>query len=251
MSDEKKNPNLQLQPGDVGGEETDVIFRTQMAIANFVLGHWRTALGLVAIGLIALLGYSSWKNWVMEQQREQQASIARIDRKMPEPDQLARMGMGPLDDPNDTARTAKLVEAAQGYEEIGRTGSGTAGAMAWVRAALVWERAGRTEDATRAWQAAYDMGGPGPIGLAATTGLASKKAEAGDIDGAAAMLRAAASAGDGFESQWALYQLALLYEGHDRKDDAGKALEEFSTRFPTSTIADQAAAAAARVRGAG
>lgn len=250
MSETPQRPPDLFNPGaPPPGEEQDVLFRVQMTVANFVLGYWRHGLAILAVGLAGLFVFSMWKTHVRDAQREVQAKLARIDADLPAPSQLAMMGIGPLDDPADAERMAALATAAKAYEEAAQQVGSPSATMAWVRAAQTWERAGKADEARKAWENAKNSGGKGPLEAVGVVGLAHQKARAGDVDGAVADLRAVQ--GEGFEAQWALYQAGLIYEGAGRKEDARKVFDEFRTRFATSVLADQVAAAQGRLVEAG
>ena len=70
------------------------------------------------------------------------------------------------------------------------------------------------------------------------------------MDGAAALYREAANGKD-FYAERAIFDLGALYAAAGRKEDAGKAYEEFNGRFAESTLADEVAAARGQLIGGG
>lgn len=231
--------------------ENDVLFKLQMGIANFAYAHWKK--GLYAAGAIlgGALVWGLWTTHVQNAQREAQAALARADLLIPKDDQLAVLGLARPDGPSEAERESKLKEAASKYEEVGANSTGTAAAMAWVKAARVRERLGQTEPAKADWQKAYDIDTKGIIGYAAGAGLANAKASGGDVDGAAAVWRHLADTQQGFLKQQALLSLAELYSGAGRKDEADKVLKELSTQFPNSPLPQRVSPPMAQVGGAG
>lgn len=225
MSEEKKKS----APQDLGAlgpqEEKDALFRAQMAAANFVLGYWRTGLMVFGGILLVAAAYGQWRDYGRGVQRDLQASIAHVDRG----------------DDSD-------AEAAAAYLAIGKEGVGAGAVMAFIRAAERYEKAGDADNALASWEKAHALGAKGVLGWSACAGLAEARAAKGDVDGAAATLRAAASGEPSFETEQALYTLAQLYENHERKEDARATYEEFSQKYTTSALADQVAAALARLR---
>lgn len=250
MADETQK-NRPAAPNPEGGtEEQDVLFRAQMSVWHVILGYWRHAAAVVGAGLVGVLIYGLYQDWRTGRQEEWQADIAAVDVKVPPPDPLAQYGLGPLDDPNDAEKMGKLAESAKAYEAVAAEASGAASVMAWMRAADLWTRAGKKDEATGALQKAHAAGAPGALGWAARSSLAALLAEKGDIDGAAALYREAANGKD-FYAERALFELGGLYAGASRREDAGKAWEEFTGRFPDSTLADEVAAARGQLVGGG
>ena len=94
---------------------------------------------------------------------------------------MAAFGMGPMDDPEDTERTANLREGAKRYSDIAEKGRGAASTMAHLKAAAAWERAQDTEAQLAALQKAYESGGKGVLGWSAASQLAAAKVAAEDI----------------------------------------------------------------------
>lgn len=247
---EKRPQNPAPAAPTIPTEEQDVLFRAQMGVANFVLGYWRHL--LIAVGAVLLIAFVYGLVTDVSSNRQQgwQAAIAEVDVKVPPPDPLAQYGLAPADDPSDAEKMSKLVDAAKGYEEVAKGANGTASVMAWLRAAETWERAGKKDEALAAYKAADGVGAGGAVGWAAKSSLAEALADSGDVDGAAAIYRDVANGKD-FQAQSALYALGRLYAAAGRREDAGKAFEEFSGRFADSTLADEVAAARGRLVGGG
>lgn len=250
MADDNRN-RLQDAEGDLlgEGEDQDVLFKGQMALANFFLGYWKHGLGLAAVVLVISLFYGLYSNRSRDAQRELQAGIARIERALPTDERA--IPFGPLDDPADTERTDKLVKGAQAFEKVAEGGQGVGSTMAWIRAAEVWKRAGRPEDAARAWQKANESEAPGMVGWAAASGLAGALADAGKVDEAAALYRTFADTGVGAIGEHALFQLGSLYLDAGRKDESIAAFTEFTQKYPESMLASLVAEALSVARDAG
>lgn len=250
MAEKKpQNPAPMAAPA-IPTEDQDVLFRAQMGVANFVLGYWRYLLIIVGAVLLVTFVYGSVTDLQANRQQSWQAAIAEVDVKVPPPDPLSQYGLAPADDPSDADKMGKLAAAAQGYEAVAKDAGGTAAAMAWLRAAETWERAGKKDEALAAYKAADAIGAAGAVGWATKSSLAEALADRGDIDGAAAIYREVANGKD-FQAQSALYSLGQLYAGAGRREDAGKAFEEFTGRFADSTLADEVAAARGRLVGGG
>lgn len=225
MSEEKKKA-VPLDLGALGPqEEKDALFRAQMAVANFVLGYWRMGLAVFGVILLIAAGYGQWRDHQRGVQRKLQASIAEVARA----------------DRTD-------AEAGAAYAAIAEKGEGAGAAMAWIRSAEAFDAAGEADKALASWEKAHAVGAKGVLGWSASSGLASAKAAKGDVDGAAAVLRSAATGEPSFETEQALFALAQLFEAQGRKDDARATYEEFSGKYSASPYADQVAAALARLR---
>ena len=222
-----------------------------MAVSNFLLGHWQKGLVIVGVGLVSTLGIGLYQGHLEEQQQELSALMARVDRKVPEVSQEALYGLAPVDDPKDASRMAALEEAARGYEAVATGAVGSGAAQAWIKAAETWTRAGNKEAARAAWEKAHAVKVPGVLEWAATSGYAAALADAGDVDGAAALYRAYANKGEGFLAERALYELGALYEAAGRGTDSASVYDEFTTKHPDSSLTPRVADAIRRVRGAG
>lgn len=236
-----------------GGEEVDVLFRAQMGVTNFLLGYWKHLLGVLGLILAGVYAYSAWLEHTRDSQRELQAQMARVALDVPQPEQMALMGLAPLDDPADSERIAAVTQAAEKYEAIGKGGSGTGAVMAWIEAARLWERLGEASKAKIAWKAAHDLGPDGIMGWTAAANYASSLANEGDVDGAAAIYRAYADdpSVQGYLAERALFDLGQLYEGAGRVSESQVIYAEFTERFPNSDLGPRVAEASRRVRDAG
>ena len=100
--------------------EEDTIFKVQMRVQNMVLGHWKSLLTVIALGLLGVLGYGLWEGRQLEAQQSVQAELAKIDRKMPKVGPLVQAGMKAVED--DPKIVAKLTVSAQKYEAGDRCG---------------------------------------------------------------------------------------------------------------------------------
>lgn len=250
MAEEKdKLPAAADVKSMVEEEEQDVIFKVQMKVAHVFLGYWRYGLGALGVVLAVALVIGLVRTHARDRQREVQAAMSRIDRDLPEPS--PGYPLGPMDDPADAERTAKLERAAKELEAVAGEASGTAGAMAWIRAAEVWERARKVDEACAAWGSAHGAAAPGLVGWAAASGRASCLAAQGKTDDAAAILRQFATTGEGLVAQQALLDLGTTWLDAGRRTEAVAALEELKTKYPESPLAARAAAALEAAREAG
>lgn len=247
MADDAKTPApaaLRRVDAPLAGGEQDVLFKAQMTVANTLLGYWKHGVTALFVVLAASFVVGQWLTHKVDVQKDGQAALARIDLKMPTLDPMTRMGLAPMDDPNDPARMALLATNAGEYEALAATTSGTASAMAWMRAAEAWRRAGQLDKAKAAY---LKIEGEGVLGFTGATGVAALAADSGDIDGAVSALKPFAAATEGFLAQQALIEIAAIYEGAGRNTDARATLEDLQKRFPTSPLLPDAVAALTRL----
>jgi tetratricopeptide (TPR) repeat protein len=246
--DKGSNPAFAPEIGDHDDGEADFLFRAQMGAYNFFAGYWPQLLGVLGVFLVLTLAYSLYSEHVRDTQRDLQARIADVDRKMPQPDPMAAMFGSAGEDSTDENLAANLREGARRYVEIANEGSGTATIMAWQRAADAYERVGDTEQAISSLQSAYDAQGARLLGWSVASRLASMKVSSGDVEGAVALFQAH-TAGEDFVAQHASLELGLLQESSGRSDEALTTLLGFLERFPDSLFAEQAAEALSRLQG--
>jgi tetratricopeptide (TPR) repeat protein len=247
MADDAKTPApaaLRRVDAPLAGAEQDVLFRAQMTVANTLLGYWKHGVTALFVLLGASLVIGQWLTYKVDVQKDGQAALARIDLKMPTLDPMTRMGLAPMDDPNDPARMALLATNAAEYEALAASAKGTASSMAWMRAAEAWRRAGQMDKAKAAY---LKVQGDGVVGFSGATGVAALAADSGDVDGAVTALQPYAAATEGFLAQQALIEIAAIYEGAGRAADARTTLQDLQKRFPTSPLLPDAAAALARL----
>ena len=186
--------------------------------------------------LLLVLTVGTWKNRLRDAQRDTTASIAAIDRKMPEVDQLAAMGLAPLDDLTDPARVQLLEAIAGKYEEVAAAGSKASAAEAWLKAGDTWDRLGRPDDAARAYEGARDAFAMGPFGHTATNALASIRVAQGDTEGAATLYRSIVANSEGYPAERAQYDLASALAAGGDTPGAITAYQQFQTRYPDSAL---------------
>lgn len=235
---ENKSPLEHPVPSD--GEEQDLLFKAQMWLYDLVVTKWK--LVAVAAGLVLLgsLFYGMYDSWQTSRARDGAALIAAIDRTLPEIDQMAMMGLVPLDNLSDPKRVDTLTKAANAYEEAADKSSGAAAAHGWLKAAETWQRLGNTEKAKAAFTEALSVRKDDIFGYSAHMGLAAIAMSEGKADEAEAHITAAAK-DKGFLGESAL--LALVDMKVQAGDSAGaqKALDEARTRYPTSPRVEEAA----------
>lgn len=225
--------------------EEDVVFKVQMRVQNAFLGHWKSILVVVGIGLLGVLGFGLWEARVLEAQQAVQAQLAKLDRKMPKEDPLVRAGFKSAEE--DPAVVAKITLTAEAYEAVAQGADGAGAVTAWIRAAAAWQRAGDSARETAAYGAAHAVGAQGVVGWSAASAHATALSGAGDVDGAAAVYRALADTAAGLLGEQALLNLAELYEDAGRTTESLAIYNEFTTKYPESVLKDRVAGGLSRV----
>lgn len=227
-------------------EEADVLFKTQMKVANFLLGYWKHGLGFIGVILLVSFIIGTGRNYIRDRQRDFSAQIAQVERDMPQPDQLSFYGLAPADDLHDPERVEQLEEAARGFEAVAEDASGVAEAEAWIKAGDTWGRLGRQDEALAAFQKGYEASGGDVTRFAAGNRLAVILWEREEYDRAEEVLRELGSSTDGYLAEKALLTLMDLHLETGDTEALSKVASEFRVRFAASPRLDQVARREAR-----
>lgn len=223
-------------------QETDAIFKMQMAASDLVLGYWKHFLGGILVLLVASFAWSVVKSWRASQAEDVYGRIGKIDYLMPPATERTPFGEMPADDAAVPGRLEDIATGAGKYEEIAREASGAAGVEAWLKAAEAWRRAGKPDAARAALEKAVAVEAPGIVHFTAQAALANALDAAGERDKAMGLYKDIAAAGAGFEGETALLRLASMQADGGEADAARATLNEFRTRFGSSTQLEDAAA---------
>jgi hypothetical protein len=228
-------------------EDQDYLFRASVATSEFLLKNWKYGgwlLGAVLLGSLAWGLYGSYRASVLAEQYD---AIADIDFRMPALSQRAMYGMGPKDDPADSARKATLEEGARRYAAAARAASGSAAVYAWLKSAESWERAQNPEEQRKAVEAATQVGAGDLAGFVADSawvGLLLAESRAAEAEAA---LTAMADRYSGLYAEEALLRLAGVQADAGATDKAKATVESLKKRFPTPVQAESVDALAARL----
>ena len=225
--------------------EEDVLFKTQMKVLNLLLGHWKKGLAVVGAALLVVLVVGKYGEMQTDEQRDIQAKIADIDRRMPKESAAVSFGIQPADD--SAEMKANLTEGARRYEAVAQESVGPGAVMAWLKAGAAWERAGDLDKAKSAYGSAHAQGISGTLGWSAASQYASLQANAGDIEGAVATLNGLDTKVQGLELQQAKLTVAFILEDAGRSTESKAALESFVTAYPKSALIGQAQDAISRL----
>ena len=214
-------------------QESDLLFRTQTRVADLFFDHWKKGLGALILFLLTVLAVGTWQGHATKVQREASAAIAAVDRKMPIPDQLATLGMAPLDDLEDARHVQTLEAIATKYAEIGGDSTGAASAEAWIKAADTHRRLQHFAEAESAYQSALAVGVGGAFDHTAQNGVAAMKSALSDFAGASALYQEMAK-GEDYPAERALFDLARSQVSEGAQAQAIATLQAFLSRFPES-----------------
>ena len=238
---DKRNSDDILTPEVAGGgqeKETDSLFRAQMGVYQFFAKNWKTLLGLLGVFLLCTFVYSVKHQHDRDVQRDGQAKIADIDRRMPLPNPLSVYGAAPMDDLDDQARMNNIEYGAERFEEIAADTTGTAAIMAWVKAAESYDRLNDEHATMRCLNEAHALNGEGILGWSVASQLANQHVDMGSVEEAVAVYQEYVSGQDIYAEQ-ASYQLGILFESQGRADESREVLEDFGVRFPESALGPQ------------
>ena len=229
--------------------EEDMLFKTQMKVLNLLLGHWKKGLAVISAVLLVVLVVGEFSAYKTDEQRDIQAEIADIDRRMPKESPAVAFGIEAPD--TSPEMKANLEEGARRYEKVASGAVGTGSVMAWLKAGEAWKRAGDTEKAQAAYGKAHGVGATGTVGWSAASQYANTQAVAGDVDGAVATLGSLENKVFGLAAEQAKLTAAFLLEDAGRTAESQAALQSFVTKYPNSQLLEQAQDALARLGNAG
>ena len=232
-----EKPQVGATPGTTAPEapqEVDALFKLQVTVSEFFIANVKYLGYAVGAALLVALVYGVWAEWRTSRADADYAAIAAIDYKMPKLDQMAQMGLAPMDDPSDTARLKNVEEGARRYRAAAAAARGSAAILGYMRAADAWDRVNKPDEALADLKAAWDLGQPDLPGYAAASKYATRLAGAGKTEEAIAVLREESVREKGLFAEEALIELAQLYVDAGRVDEAKNVVSEFQTRFPDS-----------------
>ena len=237
-TNEPPNEDVELLTDDLPQEgpdyssESDLLFRTQMRIADAFYAHWKKGLaGLIAFLAIVLV-YGLWTGKKEAAQQDASQKLAALDRKLPAVNLLQLQGDWGLDDPNDEARMKTLTAIAGKLEEFAGGFSGPTAAEAWLRAGDTWKRTGDLSAAKGAYEKVLEVSNNELFTVGARNGLAALALTAGN--GPVAIEHYQAIAADNTDSfgEAALINLARAARFSGNATQASNALDELEARYP-------------------
>jgi hypothetical protein len=218
-------------------QETDALFKAQMALSDVVLGYWKQAFAALGVLLLGVLAWSVFDSVRTARVEDAYARIGAIDYLMPPAMEDTPFGPRPA---NDADHLEDLKIGAGKYAEVAASTSGAPALEAWLKASDAWRRAGDDAQARKALETANALQLPGILGFTASFAHAQALADGGDAAGAMAALRAlAGTAGSqphgANETEAALMALAQLQIASGKPEDARTTLQELAARIPSSS----------------
>jgi tetratricopeptide (TPR) repeat protein len=224
----------ELVEGPDYSTESDILFRTQMRLADAFYAHWKKGLAILVTFLASVLFYGLWQGKIENAQKQASETMAKIDRKMPAVSMLQLQGQWALDDASDSKRTRTLEAIAQKYEEVGADSVGTAAAEAWLKAGDTWMRVDNADSAEKAYNSVLTIRSEGLFAVGALNGLAAILIGKDDNKGAIAQYRTIADLADDGFAEAALLAIAQVSRAMGDNAAATGALDEITKRFPES-----------------
>jgi hypothetical protein len=217
-------------------QETDALFKAQMAFSDIVLGYWKQAFAGLGVLLLGVLAWSVVDSLRASRVEDAYTRIGAIDYLMPPEMEDTPFGPRPAD---DSKHVADLKIGAGKYAEVAASTSGAPAVEAWLKSAEAWRRAGESAQARKALESAVALKASGILGFTASFAHAQAVADSGDAPGAMERLTAlagtaAAQPYGAAETEAALIALAKLQIAADKQDLARATLQDLTTRIPTS-----------------
>jgi tetratricopeptide (TPR) repeat protein len=239
---EPKDPEsgeFEVVDGELGdgpdySSETDILFRTQMRLADAFYAHWKKGLVILLTFLTTVLVYGLWQGKIENAQKEAAETMAKIDRKLPAVSSFQLQGQWALDDASDSNRTRTLEAIAKKYEEVGSDSTGTASAEAWLKAGDTWMRVRNPAAAEKAYKSVLAIRSSGLFAVGAHNGIAAIMISKSDNEGAIVQYRTIADLADDGFAEAALLSIAQVARVMGDSQAAKGALDELTTRFPNS-----------------
>ena len=235
---ETPNEDVEILTGELDQEgpdyssESDLLFRTQMRIADAFYAHWKKGLaGLVAF-LAVVLVYGIWTGKKEAAQQDASQKLAALDRKLPAVNLMQLQGDWGLDDPSDETRIKTLTAIAGKLEEFAADFTGPTAAEAWLRAGDTWKRTGDLSAAKEAYEKVLEVSSGELFTVGARNGLASLALTAGNGPVAIEHYQAIAADSTNAFGEAALIDLARAARFSGNMTQAGTALDELESRYP-------------------
>lgn len=240
---EQREEDLELAPAEAG-----VTFRAEMIATNFLLGYWKHLVGALVLGLVTILIYGQYNQYVQRSQRALAAQISEAERqlKVPLVELPSTLQLGLEEAP--TAET--LIRAAEKLEAVAKSGKPPGSTEALLKAAELY-RLAEAPDRQRAALEAAEARGHGVLAFAAVSALANLDLEEDRGEEAVARLRKLVDGSDGFLAQQAALDLGMALEHLGRPAEAKQVYAEFLEKWSASPRAEVVRRRSARLGGEG
>ncbi len=227
---------------DLLGDEPrqDILFQTQMAIANLFLGYWKFLLYAAGAVLVVAAIAGTYLGHVQSTQRDGHQAVAKAGRGIE----------NIVGDISEAEVNEILAQTARDIEAAAASTDGTARAYGYVQAAQIWMQLDDAAAARRAFEEAGKVKVDGVLAWSISMGASHAAAVSDDLPGARAALSKATSF-DGVMGEQAVFtRLQLEVKAGDTAAATASATE-LETRFPKSGRIAEAKALAGRAGSAG
>lgn len=228
---------------EVGGKIVEKVAEYRMPILGGIVGIFAVA-----------FSYSGYQSYQSNRNEDGFEAIYQATAQIPgQQDEFSRLGINLSDVPRppeeDAERKAKSEAAAAALQKVSTDYSGlSAGQLALVERARLLEVAGKSEEATKAWQEAVSATAEPTYHFRALSGLGNAYRNEKKFAEAAQQFEQAKSSMTGLWKEIATLELARTYE---LAGDVGKATglyEELAKQTPSSKFADEASARVAALK---
>lgn len=232
--DDNKPEELSLSEQLLAEEEQDVLFKAQMAVANFFLGYWKHMLGVLGVSLLGVLIYGFWTDYSRAQQQDVHQKIAEFEGALgAELRQAHEMGF-PMP-PDGDGESALLLATGEELQGLADTSGGVGSTYARLRAAALMKAAGRLDLALPVLEQAVADEPEGILGWSAKSQLAAGKLQQGDAEGALAIYQEVSSSGEDAVAQEALFLMGRTYRDLGRNQEAITAWQSYIATYPADS----------------
>jgi hypothetical protein len=224
LSDTSDNRSTEAQ--SASSQDTDVLFRMQVAAGEWFARNWKHGIPLIGLALLGSLAYGAYTSWNNGRIEAGFESVARIDHKMPQ--------TGPFADPT---RASDYDIGAGKYLEAASSASGAPAVVAYLKAAEAFSLAGKKAEARAALEKAVAVKAEGLVRYSAEMALNGARLDAGEVEAALAAYRDMAGRYEGFYARSALEALATAQDTAGKTEDAKATRAEIATRFSGAAAA--------------
>ena len=212
---EENDEDLELELADAG-----VAFRAEMWATNFMMGYWKHVLAVLIAGLLAILLFTQYQDYVRKSQRTATYQISKVEAS--------------LETDSKEARCA----AANALKTIADASKGTAKVEALLKASELFRLCENPEEQRLVLEAASEQANS-VLKYSAVAALANLDLEEGKGDSAIERMTSLKEGYDGFLAQRAAIDLGLALEHLGRFDEAQNVYAEFLTTWPNSPRSEE------------
>ena len=212
---EENDEDLELELADAG-----VAFKAEMWLTNFMMGYWKHVLAVLIFGLLAVLLFTQYIDYVRKSQRDATYLISKVETSLESESTEAQCAAG-----NALAKVADQI-------------SGTAKIEALLKAAEYFRLCENAAEQRVVLQTAAENA-EGLLLYSAIAALANLDLEEDMGDMAVQRLTTLRDDNTGFLAERAAIDLGLALEHLQRFDESQAVYADFLTAWPDSPRADE------------